>query len=240
MAGSELTPEMLSAVASRLDEQNKRKFIDLDELIRETKFSKEEIRMMYRGFKQECPNGIVNEDTFKEIYEKFFPYGNVTSYAHHVFKAFDVTSTGSISFRDMLISLSTLLHGTQYEKLIWTFRVYDLNGDGVITKSELGNVVVAVYELMGIILRPPSGSTVGLEYIPKRRDSVTVDMNALSWMGSSVLEMTAGELRENVETAFNRLDTNNDGVLTREEFVASCLQNEDISSSLGNFQFNLL
>lgn len=86
-------------------------------------------RMMYRGFKQECPNGAVNEDTFKEIYEKFFPYGSkqnlndmpelikkitvtqkymnstwiprsdVTSYAHHVFKAFDVNSTGSISFR---------------------------------------------------------------------------------------------------------------------------------------------
>jgi Ca2+-binding EF-hand superfamily protein len=38
-------------------------------------------------------------------------------------------------FQDMLISLSTLLHGTQYEKLQWTFRLYDLNGDGVITKE---------------------------------------------------------------------------------------------------------
>ena len=55
----------------------------------------------------------------------------------------------------MLVSLSTLLHGTLYEKLMWTFRVYDLNGDGVITKTEMGNVVVAVYELMGIILMPP-------------------------------------------------------------------------------------
>ena len=55
----------------------------------------------------------------------------------------------------MLVSLSTLLHGTLHEKLMWTFRVYDLNGDGVITKTEMGNVVVAVYELMGIILMPP-------------------------------------------------------------------------------------
>ena len=30
----------------------------------------------------------------------------------------------------MLVSLSTLLHGTLQEKLAWTFRVYDLNGDG--------------------------------------------------------------------------------------------------------------
>ena len=53
------------------------------------------------------------------------------------------------------MSLSTLLHGTLHEKLMWTFRVYDLNGDGVITKTEMGNVVVAVYELMGIILQSP-------------------------------------------------------------------------------------
>ena len=40
------------------------------------------------------------------------------------------------------------------EKLMWTFRLYDLDGDGVITKVELGNVVVGIYELMGIILLP--------------------------------------------------------------------------------------
>ena len=55
----------------------------------------------------------------------------------------------------MLVSLSTLLHGTLREKLVWTFRVYDLNGDGVITKTEMGNVMVGVFELMGIIMKPP-------------------------------------------------------------------------------------
>ena len=59
------------------------------------------------------------------------------------------------SFYDMRVSLSTLLHGTLHEKLNWTFHMYDLNGDGVITKNEMGNVVVAVYELMGITIKPP-------------------------------------------------------------------------------------
>jgi Ca2+-binding EF-hand superfamily protein len=35
----------------------------------------------------------------------------------------------------MLVSLSTLLRGTTYEKLRWTFTLYDLNGDGFITKQ---------------------------------------------------------------------------------------------------------
>ena len=48
----------------------------------------------------------------------------------------------------------------------------------------------------------------------------------LSLMGqtSPDMEMSARELRQNVEMAFNRLDTNGDGVLTREEFVLSCLK----------------
>ena len=38
------------------------------------------------------------------------------------------------------------------------------------------------------------------------------------------MAMTAKELRDNVETAFNKLDTNKDGVLTRDEFVESCMK----------------
>ena len=50
----------------------------------------------------------------------------------------------------MLVSLSTLLHGSLEEKLSWTFRLYDLNHDGSITKAEMAAVVVAVYELLGV------------------------------------------------------------------------------------------
>ena len=68
-------------------------------------------------------------------------------------------------FQDMLVSLSTLLHGTLYEKLNWTFRVYDLNGDGEITKTEMGNVVVAVSELMGIEFTSPVSLSLSIRWI---------------------------------------------------------------------------
>jgi len=240
MATEELVPDILAIVAARLKEQKARRLIDLEELVRATKFSKQELRKMYRGFKQECPNGEVSEDTFKEIFEKFFPYGNVSSYAHHVFKAFDLASCGSITFRDFIISLSTLLHGTETEKLNWTFRMYDLNGDGMITKTELANVLVAVCELMGIDMRQPIGSTLGLDYLPKKMESVSVDMNALSWLGLKTLpDMTSRQLKDTVDSAFNRLDWNQDGILTRDEFVEGCIQNAGIASSLGNLQFQL-
>ena len=56
----------------------------------------------------------------------------------------------------------------------------------------------------------------------------------MSLMGqtSPDMEMTARELRNNVEMAFNRLDTNGDGVLTREEFVLSCLKVRTLTVTL--------
>ncbi|XP_031639165.1 Kv channel-interacting protein 1-like, partial [Contarinia nasturtii] len=58
--------------------------VALEDLCRLTKFTRQEIRVMYRGFKTECPEGIVHEDCFKDIYAKFFPHGNSSIYAHYV------------------------------------------------------------------------------------------------------------------------------------------------------------
>lgn len=123
--------------------------VTIEDLYRETKFSKQEIRIMYRGFKTECPEGVVHEECFKEIYAKFFPHGNSSLYAHHVFRTFDINSTGSVNFRDFLNILSTLLRGTVYDKVKWTFKLYDVNGDGRISRGEMSDLFHSIHELMG-------------------------------------------------------------------------------------------
>ncbi|KAK6621562.1 Kv channel-interacting protein 4 [Polyplax serrata] len=47
----------------------------LKALCRATKFTESEIKRIYRGFKAECPTGVVREETFKGIYSQFFPQG---------------------------------------------------------------------------------------------------------------------------------------------------------------------
>lgn len=49
----------------------------LSALCRATRFSEAEIKRIYRGFKAECPTGVVKEDTFKIIYSQFFPQGGL-------------------------------------------------------------------------------------------------------------------------------------------------------------------
>ncbi|XP_050395326.1 Kv channel-interacting protein 4 isoform X3 [Patella vulgata] len=121
----------------------------LDILCRNTKFSRKELQIMYRGFKQECPTGIVNEETFKDIYAQFFPQGDSSQYAHYVFSTFDHDNNGSISFEEFVMGLSVLSRGTLQERLQWAFNLYDINGDGIITKDEMVDIVSAIYEMMG-------------------------------------------------------------------------------------------
>lgn len=50
---------------------------------------------------------------------------------------------------DLLYCLSLLCYGSVQEKLRWAFSLYDVNGDGFITRQELRDVVCSVYALLG-------------------------------------------------------------------------------------------
>ncbi|KAB0790007.1 hypothetical protein PPYR_15702, partial [Photinus pyralis] len=126
-----------------------------------------------------------------------------TLYAHYVFKAFDVNCNGAISFRDLLVTLSTLLRGSVYERLRWTFKLYDINGDGCISRGELGEIVTAVHDLIG-----------------RRAHHHSEDER---------------KTREQVDRVFRKLDLNQDGVITIEEFMESCLKDDVITRSLQMF-----
>lgn len=108
--------------------------------------------------------------------------------------------------QDLLVSLSTLLRGSVYERLRWTFKLYDLNGDGCISRNELGEIVQSVHELMG-----------------RRANQLEDDRKA----------------REQVETVFQKFDLNADGVITIEEFLETCLKDENITKSLSMFDSDL-
>ncbi|KAL7841859.1 hypothetical protein SRHO_G00255500 [Serrasalmus rhombeus] len=165
----------------------------LEKLQEQTKFTKKELQVLYRGFKkpfgqtsyskqrfvfQECPSGVVNEDTFKVIYSQFFPQGDSSTYAHFLFEAFDTNKNGSVSFEDFVIGL----------------RVHHQRGD------------VGHHE-------------VHLRYDGKYTYPC----------------MQEDAPREHVETFFQKMDRNNDGVVTIDEFIESCQKDENIMQSMQLF-----
>lgn len=51
-------------------------------------------------------------------------------------------------------NLSILSRGSLDEKLRWAFTLYDINGDGCITREEMTDIVSAIYDLMGKVAEP--------------------------------------------------------------------------------------
>ncbi|CAB1332824.1 unnamed protein product, partial [Coregonus sp. 'balchen'] len=113
-----------------------------------TNFTKRELQILYRGFKNECPSGVVNEETFKHIYAQFFPHGDASTYAHYLFNAFDTTNNGSIKFEEMteiVRAIYDMMGKYTYPALKGDvpkqhvdafFQKMDKNKDGVVTLEE--------------------------------------------------------------------------------------------------------
>ncbi|XP_026325348.1 Kv channel-interacting protein 1-like [Hyposmocoma kahamanoa] len=122
---------------------------------------------MYRGFKQECPSGVVDEEAFKHIFSQFFPLGDASQYAHYVFKTIKHKQTGTVNFEEFLEILSRVARGSVQEKLSWVFTLYDVDGDGRISRSEMLAVVQAIYELLGRGTTPPSHPKAARDHVDR-------------------------------------------------------------------------
>ncbi|PNI81936.1 KCNIP2 isoform 11 [Pan troglodytes] len=120
----------------------------LEQLQEQTKFTRKELQVLYRGFKNECPSGIVNEENFKQIYSQFFPQGDSSTYATFLFNAFDTNHDGSVSFEEMLDIMKSiydmmgkytypaLREEAPREHVESFFQKMDRNKDGVVTIEE--------------------------------------------------------------------------------------------------------
>ena len=73
------------------------------------------------------------------------------AFGHHLVDSLLIVSFG----QDIVLVLSDLCRGSADKKLRWAFHIYDIDGDGVISRSELEDVALSINELTGESSGPP-------------------------------------------------------------------------------------
>lgn len=75
--------------------------------------------------------------------------------------------------QEIVSTLSTVSRGSDKEKLEWTFRLYDVDEDGLVNFNDIRKLVSSIYELMGDNTEPPSDPFIVNE---KAKDLFVVSM----------------------------------------------------------------
>ncbi|XP_012695170.1 recoverin a [Clupea harengus] len=119
----------------------------LEDLKLNTKYSESELVTWYQTFLKECPSGRITKEQFEGIYASFFPDADSTDYARHVFRSFDTNADGTLDFKEYIVALHLTSSGKTTRKLEWAFSLYDVDGNGTISKNEIQDIVTAIFNM---------------------------------------------------------------------------------------------
>ncbi|TWW75541.1 guanylyl cyclase inhibitory protein [Takifugu rubripes] len=106
-----------------------------------------ELYEWFRKFINECPSGLITLHEF----QRHFCDGTVgqesAEYAKQIFRTLDNNGDGVVDFREYVMAISMLIEGSAVEKLRWSFKLYDKDRDGGITRQEMLEIMQAVYKM---------------------------------------------------------------------------------------------
>uniref|UniRef100_A0A8C0GH64 Potassium voltage-gated channel interacting protein 1 n=1 Tax=Chelonoidis abingdonii TaxID=106734 RepID=A0A8C0GH64_CHEAB len=121
----------------------------LEQLEAQTNFTKRELQVLYRGFKN-CifyyHPSAVQYPNYSPVFHSFYP--DASMYAHYLFNAFDTAQTGSVKFEEMMDivkAIYDMMGKYTYPVLKQDaprlhvevfFQKMDKNKDGVVTLDE--------------------------------------------------------------------------------------------------------
>jgi len=164
------------------EDSKKQGEFDLQLLTSQTHFSPVELKIMKILFAGHCsdPNRLVatREDCRHIFFRKLLIHNPQFQFtpAHEfildaVFNAVNTDGDGYVSFTELALATSCAVHGTFEEKLALSFRLYDLNGDGVLTKDEMRQYIRILNSIGVLRLSTP------LQTLRTRGDVVSEEVN---------------------------------------------------------------
>ncbi|RKP32143.1 EF-hand [Metschnikowia bicuspidata] len=128
---------------------------EIKQLRDRTLFDKRELQQWYKGFLRDCPSGHLSEEEFAKVFKQFFPFGDPSDYCQYIFRVFDPDNSKYVDFKEFIVALSLTARGDILQKLDFTFKLYDLDGDGKVQYSDLLAVILSIFKMVGPLVEMP-------------------------------------------------------------------------------------
>merc|ERR1712083_487294 len=121
---------------------------DIAALSQSSELDEAQVREAFDSFVAEHPNGRMKPKDFTAMMSQALPKKDASKMEKHVFRAYDTNNDGYIDFVEFMVIYYIMSDGTPEEVLGKIFRVFDVNGDGTITKKELKRLIKDMYGLL--------------------------------------------------------------------------------------------
>jgi len=188
----------------------------------QTNFDKVEVGKLYETFMSISTGGKIplNKEKFREGLGKLEACGlrnlDDSPFVERLFSLLDTNRDGTVDLQEFVTGLSMLCKGTVEEKLELSFKAYDIDGNGFISKNELA-------------LMFKSAWISGFRALCATHGNEELTMEDLNEFSEEMATLFA-------ENAFDTLDTNGDGQLSFEEFKDFALAEPKITATLNGFK----
>ncbi|KAI8048924.1 uncharacterized protein B0P05DRAFT_564019 [Gilbertella persicaria] len=137
------------SILSLLCTMGQAKSKESDILSKRTHFTTKEIEDLRQNVKEKDHNHIT-EEVFKDSVKNYVPTISLTddAFLKRLYCAFGGTEEQSIDFSKFVDGLSVFMKGTNEEKLQLSFKLYDIDRDGYISKDEIENVIFELSRML--------------------------------------------------------------------------------------------
>ncbi|KAG9352128.1 hypothetical protein JZ751_020541, partial [Albula glossodonta] len=106
-----------------------------------------QIQDLYAVFMQECPSGALHLHEFKRIFRVQSSSEEESLYIETIFRSFDTNKDNAIDFMEYVAALHLVLRGKLEDRLKWSFKVYDRDGNGKLDRHEVKHIIRIIYKL---------------------------------------------------------------------------------------------
>ncbi|XP_010774110.1 guanylyl cyclase-activating protein 2-like [Notothenia coriiceps] len=98
-------------------------------------------------FMKECPSGALHLHEFKRIFGVPSSSEEESLYIETLFHSFDTNQDNALDFIEYVAALNLILRGNIEDRLKWSFKLYDKDGNGRLDRSEVKLIIRILHKI---------------------------------------------------------------------------------------------